>query len=118
MKFGYRALQYIKDTGAVLTKSNYEVVGIDFCNLKACVNKIDHYKKRNGKSLRVEHYFEKWIPFTKDMISYGQRKHTDYVNSIYASESQEQYTYTTTEKYLNRENKQKIINEYSNVNKK
>jgi hypothetical protein len=111
MVFNYRTQKHLKDNDAVLIKSGLQICSIDFYNLRAFVNKVDLYKKRNGKKCRVEHHFGKWIPFSKDLIKYREHTKTDETNDICVGD-RESYNYKVKSKYLPKESEQEIINKY------
>ncbi len=111
MEFNYRTQNYLKENEAVLIRSEYKICQIDFYNLKAFVNKVDLYKKRNGKTCTVEHHFGKWIPFTKDLIRYGKSIKKGETNDICVGD-RESYTYEIKTKYLPKEAQEQICKLY------
>jgi hypothetical protein len=111
MIFSKRTLGYLKDNEAKLIKSEYRITDINFSKLEAFVNKIDTYQKRNGKLCKLEHKFGRWVPFTKEDIKYGQANHTSFDSSVYGIE---EIHGTHTTKYLIKEVKARIIQEYFN----
>ncbi len=109
MQFNYRTKQYLKEMEAVLVESKYKIFTINFSTMKAFVNKQDRYRKRNGKFCNVEHHFGKWISFTKDDVRYGKQNYTAYDSSLYGLE---EIKGARTIKYLSKEAKEKILDEY------
>lgn len=109
MIFNYRTQRYLKEMQAELVKSEYRITSIDFSNLKAFVNLIDTYKKRNGKLCKVEHHFGRWISFDKADIKFGQGHHTSYDSSVYGLE---EIHGTHTTKYLSKDCQALIIQRY------
>ncbi len=114
MIFNYRTQNHLKENEAVLIRSEYKICQIDWCNLKAFVNKVDLYKKRNGKTCTVEHHFGKWIPFSKDLIRYGkQTKKAE--TTDWCIGDREEYTYEVKTKYLPKESQNEIVKMYTGV---
>ncbi len=111
MRFNQATLSYLSEVGAVLQKSEYKVTDVNFGELKAYVNKVDTYKKRNGKICKVEHHFGKWVSFPKEYVSYGQRKYTGETNDWCVGD-RETISGTTTCKYLNAAAKEHIVKLY------
>lgn len=111
MRFNQATLSYLSEVGAVLQKSEYKVTDVNFGELKAYVNKVDTYKKRNGKICKVEHQFGKWVSFPKEYVSYGQRKYTC-ETSDWSVADREVVTGTKTAKYLNNAAKEQIVKLY------
>ena len=111
MLFNFRTTAYLKETQAVLVESNYVVTDIDFQNLKAHVNKIDTYKKRNGKLCKVEHHFGRWVAFPKELVSYGKRI-VNGTSNDWSVGDRVDYSFETTMKYLSKDAKQEIIKLY------
>jgi hypothetical protein len=109
MEYNYRTKQHLKEMEAVLIESKYKVFDIDFDKMMAFVNKQDTYRKRNGKICHVEHHFGKWVPFTKEDISYGMRNYTTYDSSVHGLE---EIKGRKVRKYLKPEIKQRLIKEY------
>jgi hypothetical protein len=97
---------------AVLIDSKYKIFQIDFDNMKAFVNKQDTYRKRNGKTCRVEHNFGKWISFKKEDIGRGVKSFKRYDSSVYGLEEVEA---RKSVKYLRPEVKERIIFEYKQL---
>ena len=114
MKFNHKTLQYLKEMEAVLIESKYKVVNVDFHNLTAFVNKVDTYRKRNGKLCKVEHHFGKWISFPKEFVRYGKRYEQRETNDWCVSD-RETYTAEFTMKYLTKESKEQIVKMYKSV---
>jgi len=111
MEFNFRTTAYLKEMEAVLVESTYKVTNIDFHNLKAFVNKVDTFKKRNGKFCKVEHHFGKWITFPKEFVRYGKHTITGTTND-WSVGDREEYTYDKTVKYLTKESKEEIVKLY------
>jgi len=109
MIFNYRTTQYLKDMEAKLVKTEYKITAINFSELMAFVNKVDTYQKRNGKLCKVEHHFGKWILFKKEDIRYGQANHISFDSSVHGLE---EIHGIHTVKYLTKETKTTIIDEY------
>jgi len=117
MQFNYKTKEYLKQNEAVLIKSEYKICQINFHNLTAFVNKVDTYRKRNGKICKVEHHYGKWIPFTKDLIRYGKSIKKGETNDIFVGD-REPITYEVKNKFLPKESQQQIINLYIKENDK
>lgn len=111
MEYNTRTKVYLSEMKAVLIDSSYKIVDIDFTNLKALIIKQDTYKKRNGKTCRVEHPIKTWVQFTKDDISYGVRNYTTYDSGFYGLE---EIKGQRSCKYLKSDVKKKIISNYIN----
>ena len=111
MKFNYKTTQHLKEMEAVLISSEYKVCEIDFHSLKAYVNKVDTFKKRNGKLCKVEHHYGKWVSFPKEFVRYGKHTMKATTNDWCVSD-REDYTYQKTVKYLTKESKEEIVKMY------
>lgn len=114
MKFNHRTLQYLKEMEAVLIESKYKVIDVNFYNLTAFVNKVDIYKKRNGKICTVEHHFGKWVSFPKEFIRYGKHKIKETTND-WSVADREDYINEKTIKYLTKQSKEEIIKIYKSA---
>ena len=111
MVFNYSTKRYLQEMKAVLVSSQYKVVTIDYYNLKAYVNKVDVYKKRNGKLCKVQHHFGRWVQFPKEMIGYAKSTRTG-VTDDWCVGDREEYTYEQTTRYLTAESKKQIVELY------
>lgn len=111
MRFNSRTMRYLKDNEAVLIDSVYKVCDVDYPGLQAWVNKIDTYRKRNGKQCKVEHRFGRWVEFPKDMIEKRPQKHTAFIDDFHVSERGEE-TYTVMVNCLSKESRAKIVQLY------
>lgn len=111
MKFNYRNMQFLKEMGAKLIKSEYKIEMIDFLKLKAFVNKVDIFEKRNGKKVKLEHHFGRWISFSKDLVRYGKKKIKG-ITDDWGVADREEFVSQISTQYLRKEDKQKIIDDY------
>lgn len=101
----------LKGMGATLISSEYKVIGFDWKNNKACVNKVDTYRKRNGKKCYVHHHFSMWIAIPDELIDVTEKEVTVESNDWYVSH-RETITRTVKVKNVSDENQKVLVGLY------
>lgn len=114
MVFSHRTTDYLQSLQSVLIKSGYEIVGFDWPKELVCINKVDHYKKRNGKIARVFHHFSTWRKIPTEMIKWHQVTKKGYSRSWIWHDDPE-YNYQVNERYITRGDAKKIIEIYKTL---
>jgi hypothetical protein len=108
MQFSYRTRQYLESLQSVLLKTGFEVVDVDYYSETFCVNKVDYWKKRNGKIVKVFHHFTKWYKLPPEMIKW--RKVTkNGISTSWVWQDDPYYTYTVNQKYITRGDARKLM---------
>lgn len=101
-------MEYLKSLDSVLIESNYEIVDIDWKSEILCINKVDKYRKRNGKVVKVFHHFRKWVQIPKEMIKWHTVTNKGY-NFHWVWADDPEYSYQKQEKYITKGDAKKII---------
>jgi len=94
MQFNRKTLAHLKSLDSVLITSEWKIVQSNSKQRTATVNKVDTYKKRNGKLCKVYHHFQKYV---KDipLEYYAQVKHTGHgTSNEWLVSERDDYTYT------------------------
>lgn len=117
MDYSINSLRHLEQCKAVLVESKYKVIAIEYDICEALVNKVDTYRKKNGKRAILTHRFGQWIKFPKEMIKWGKAEKTGTTNDWCVGD-REDYTYTVNKRYITKEDKDKIVNMYKEKNKK
>ncbi len=68
MEFSFKTKERLRILEASFVSSEYKVTGYDFKNSMAFINKVDTYKKPNGKKLYVHHKFGEWVNIPNNYI--------------------------------------------------
>lgn len=111
MIFSFRTTEYLQSLGSVLIKSGYEITGFNWPKNMACINKVEHWKKRNGKTAKVFHHFQKWVQIPDEMIKWRKVTKKGFSTSWVWADDPE-YTYQVNEKFITRGDARKLIEMY------
>ncbi|HEY4326408.1 MAG TPA: hypothetical protein VGN20_20660 [Mucilaginibacter sp.] len=114
MDFSHRTTAYLESLQSKLIKSGYEIEHIDFNKEIFCINKVEHWKKRNGKIAKVYHHFRKYYQLPKEMIKYRQITKTGYSNSWVWADDPE-YKYQVNQKYITKEDREELLTIYKSL---
>lgn len=99
MDFNYRTMEYLKGLDSKLIESEYKITSIDWKKEVVCINKVDTYKKRNKKLVKVFHHFRQWVQIPKEMIKWHTVSKKGY-NFHWVWADDPEYTYQAQEKYI------------------
>lgn len=113
MEFGRRSKERIKQLGATFEVSEYKVTGFNFRLNQALVNKVDTYRKPNGKKIEVHHKFAEWVNIPSGLIVETEKQITCETNDWYVSH-RETYVKTIMVKTVPKESHHHLIKIYMN----
>lgn len=114
MDFNFRTMEYLKSLNSVLIQSGYEITSFNWPKELVCINKVDHYKKRNGKVVKVFHHFRTWYHIPKEMIKWHSVTKKGY-NFSWVWADDPEYTYQVNEKYISRGDARFILENYKTL---
>lgn len=116
MDFNYRTTAYLESLQSVMIKTGYEIVGFDWPKNLVCINKVDHWKKRNGKVVKVFHHFRQWYVIPEAMIKWHKVTKKGF-NHHWVWADDPEYTYTVDEKYISRGDARTLLETYKSLPK-
>jgi hypothetical protein len=116
MQFGYKTTAYLESLQSVFVKSVYEITGFNWRLGHVCINKVDYWKKRNGKVVKVFHKFSTWYKIPEQLIKYREVEKTGISTSwIWADDPY--YTRTVKEKFITRGSARWIVDNRNSIEK-